>query len=295
MKVTNGILLITAFLTISSGAGQAQSLADLARQEKERQAQQKKATKVYTNDDLGSASTSAGTAASTDVNEGEAPASAADSSAASAPEKKKEDPERVWSKKFMDANAKVQAAKDKSVALQNKLRDLNQQTMLRDDVYDGTREYFDLMAQTRQEMAKNDGDLKEAEAALEDLQEQLRKSGDPIGWQYSLKAATPDPDSVEPQKAVTKDEQYWDNQLSAIDKKYDALIKPLEEERFQLVNRRAPGKEESTAPAPLGMGAMPRINDIDNEIRDLNQKRAQEKSGLIDQAIREGALPGWFR
>ena len=38
-----------------------------------------------------------------------------------------------------------------------------------------------------------------------------------------------------------------------------------------------------------------RVIDIDVQIKDLTQKRDQEKAALVEQAIREGALPGWFR
>ena len=85
-------------------------------------------------------------------------------------------------------------------------------------------------------------------------------------------------------------------QLGVIDKRYNALIAPLQEERFQLINRRPSAEGESTAPnSSLGMGVPPRVVDIDVQIKELNQKRDQEKAALIDKAIHEGALPGWFR
>jgi hypothetical protein len=37
------------------------------------------------------------------------------------------------------------------------------------------------------------------------------------------------------------------------------------------------------------------VIDIDIQIKELNQEREKEKEKFIDQAIREGALPGWFR
>jgi hypothetical protein len=43
------------------------------------------------------------------------------------------------------------------------------------------------------------------------------------------------------------------------------------------------------------LGAPPLVNELDAKIKDLNQKREQEKKDLVDQAIHEGALPGWFR
>ena len=40
----------------------------------------------------------------------------------------------------------------------------------------------------------------------------------------------------------------------------------------------------------LRLGAPPLVNELDAQIKELNQKREQEKKELVDQAMREGAL-----
>ena len=94
--------------------------------------------------------------------------------------------------------------------------------------------------------------------------------------------------------ALVKDQKYWQEQLSIIDKRYNALITPLEAERFQLVNRRTAQEGEFlSTPDRLGLGAPPEVIDIDVQLKELKQKREQEKNALIERALR--ALPGWFR
>src|SRR5262249_50295758 len=155
--------------------------------------------------------------------------------------------------------------------------------------------YLPLIAQTKDNIEKNKNDLATAEAELEGLKEDLRKSGKPISWSESQLALQPESKAkAEPPQA--KDQKYWMGQLGLIDKRYDEHIAPLQEERVQLVNRRLPSEGESTAPVTtLGMGLPPRVIDIDVQIKELNQKRDQEKAALIDKAIHEGAIPGWFR
>jgi hypothetical protein len=153
-----------------------------------------------------------------------------------------------------------------------------------------------LIAQAKEKIEKNKNELASAEAELEDLRDELRKSGKPISWAESQLALQPENKGGKAEPPKVKDQKYWVEQLGVIDKRYDTLIAPLQEERFQLINRRPSAEGESTAPASgLGMGVPPRVIDIDVQIKELNQKRDQEKAALIEKALHEGALPGWFR
>ena len=63
-----------------------------------------------------------------------------------------------------------------------------------------------------------------------------------------------------------------------------------------MIHRVPPKEGQSVAQTGfLGLGAPPLVNELDGKIKELNQKREQEKKELVDQAMREGALPGWFR
>ena len=271
--------------------GHCQSLADLAK--KEREKQQGKPRKVYTNDDLNKyedlrSSVPATPAAQASDNAGKSSklmlAGPDDSS------------ERAWSKRFIEAKARVRDSKANAEALQTKLNDLNMKLLRQSDVLDRENVYGPLIAQAKQQIEENKAEIAAAQQGLEDLREELRKTGNPVSWENSEAALKPDPKETKPEEPKIKDQKYWQEKLSVIDKRYNAMISPLETERFQLINRRSLKEGETpTAPGALGMGAPPRVLDIDVQIKELNQKREQEKREVVDQATREGAMPGWFR
>jgi hypothetical protein len=287
-------LLSGVFLDFSH----AQTLGELAQQEKEKRTKGPKASKVYTNEDIGSSSSAPPASNSSSLPDQKVPAPATTGSAvpgaASAPPK--EDPERIWSKKFIDAKKKLQEAQNKAQALQNSINDLNLRLLRQGDIYDREHLLGPMIAQTQQQIAQNKADIQSAEQELENLREELRKSGNPVSWENSQKALESLPEEKKPEKALTRDQKYYQDQLAAIDEKYLQMIKPLEVERFQLIHRRDPVEGESLAtPINLGLGAPPRISEIDGQLKELNQKREEEKRIFVEQAVREGALPGWFR
>jgi hypothetical protein len=267
--------------------GQCQSLADLAK--KEREKQQSKARKVYTNEDLNKYEDLRSSVPATPADATGKPAKAS----LAGPD---DSSERAWSKRFIEAKARVQDSKAKAEALQTKLSDLNMKLLRQSDVFDRENVYGPLIAQNKKEMEENKAEGAAAQQGLADLREELRKSGNPASWENSEAALKPDPKEAKPEEPKIKDQKYWQEKLSTIDKRYNAMISPLETERFQLVNRRTLKEGETpTAPGALGMGAPPRVLDIEIQIKELNQKRELEKQAVVTQAVREGALPGWFR
>ena len=268
----------------------AQNLEDLARKEREKREQQKSAKKVYTNDDLGKYENQR-EASSTPL----APESAGDlNSPKSLLNETSGEEERQWSKRFIEAKSKIEEAKKQGEDLQTKLTDLNLKLMRQSDVFDREHLYGPLINQTKQQIEQNKADKLAAEQALEDLHEELRKSGKPASWENSEAALKPLTSENKGKATETKDQKYWLEQLGKIDKRFDALVAPLQEEEFQLVHRRSP-KEGETPPNQFGLGRDPRAIDIDVQIKELKQKRDQEKKALIEKAIQQGALPGWFR
>ena len=279
---------LLSLLPVIPGLGQ--SLADLAKKEREKQGKSKK---VYTNDDL---TKYEGLRSSTPATPAAQPSDSTGTSANSAISGPDDSTERAWSKRFIEAKARVQESKTKADALQAKLNDLNMKLLRQSDVFDRENVYGPLIAQAKQQIEENKAEAAAAQQGLEDLREELRKSGNPVSWENSEAALKPDPKEAKPEEPKIKDQKYWQDKLNAIDKRYDSLIAPLETERFQLVNRRTLKEGETpTAPGALGLGAPPRVIDIGVQIKELNQKREQEKQELVSQAIREGALPGWFR
>jgi hypothetical protein len=293
MITLRGSCLALGVLLTSLSAVSAQSLADLAHKEREKRGQNSASRRVYTNEDLRKYEDSRAEATTSP-----APEAAPSESRRTTPLPLTTDDsdERLWSKRFIEARARIQETKTQGEALQAKLNDLNLKLLRQSDVYDRENVYIPLIAQTREQLEKNRADGAAAEQALEDLREELRKSGNPAGWENSQAALKPDPAEHQPEEPKIKGQQYWQERLATIDKRYNALIAPLEAERFQLINRRDPKEGESIASTgSLGLGVPPRVIDIDIQIKELNQEREKEKEKFIDQAIREGALPGWFR
>ena len=271
--------------------GHCQSLADLAK--KEREKQQGKPRKVYTNDDLNKYEDLRSSVPATPAAQASDNAGKSSNAMLAGPD---DSSERAWSKRFIEAKARVRDSKTNAEALQTKLNDLNMKLLRQSDVLDRENVYGPLITQAKQQIEENKAEIAAAQQGLEDLREELRKTGNPVSWENSEAALKPDPKETKPEEPKIKDQKYWQEKLSVIDKRYNAMISPLETERFQLINRRSLKEGETpTAPGTLGMGAPPRVLDIDVQIKELNQKREQEKREVVNQATREGAMPGWFR
>ena len=271
--------------------GHCQSLADLAK--KEREKQQGKPRKVYTNDDLNKYEDLRSSVPATPAAQPSDNAGKSSKAMLAGPD---DSSERAWSKRFIEAKARVRDSKTNAEALQTKLNDLNMKLLRQSDVLDRENVYGPLIAQAKQQIEENKAEIAAAQQGLEDLREELRKTGNPVSRENSEAALKPDPKETKPEVPKVKDQKYWQEKLSVIDKRYNAMISPLETERFQLINRRSLKEGETpTAPGALGMGAPPRVLDIDVQIKELNQKREQEKREVVNQATREGAMPGWFR
>ncbi len=291
LKSLSSIGILCFFCSYMNG----QSLGDLARQENEKKRQTKKATRIITNEDMGSGSAESAVTNPRPLQDSP-DLSSTGSKTSSEPSGKKDDPEKKWSKRFIDAKAKLKASQDKGIELQTKLNDLSRKLLLQSDIYDREHLLTPMIADTQKQLAQNKEALQTAEQELENLREELRKSGDPVSWENSEKALQPEPEKASTVAPAKKDQQYWQSQLNEIDKKYDDLIHQMEVERFQLLNRRPPSENESLIPSGnIGMGAPPRVYEIEQQIKDLRKKQEQEKTALQDKAINEGALPGWFR
>ncbi len=292
------VLVFSSVLALPALPYHAQSVADAARQERAKRQSKKTPSKAFTNEDLrryddASSQTSPDAAPPSEPTESGARPDSLTSSDAE---------ERAWSRRFIEAKGRLKQAKNQSELLQAKLNDLNLKLLRADpkgaetEVFDREHLYLPLIAQTKEQIEKNKSDVANAEKGLEDLRDELRKSGKPASWADSQLALQPERTEKKAEPPKAKDQRYWQEQLALIDKRYKALAAPLEEERFQLINRRPPVEGEPTSPTgSLGMGVPPRVIDIDVQLKEMNQKRDQEKAALVEKAVREGALPGWFR
>ncbi len=293
------ILTLLAILWTIPPEIDAQSLAELARQERRRRIQRGTSGKIFTNEDLGQYGN--GSSGAPSGRSATSPVTFKSSSSSFKPSVAAE--ERQWSQRFIEAKARVAAARQRQKALQSKVKDLNQKLQgnpfRQTTVVDPANAYGPLIARARQRIQQNDLALATAERELTDLREALRKSGKPRSWEHSRAALRPaaSPSAGEKeQRPKAKDQAYWQRRLALIDQRYHSRIRPLEAERFPLVHRRTPQNEESLAiGGHRGLGLPPRVVDLDIQIKRLKRQQTQEKQAVMEQALRSGALPGWFR
>jgi hypothetical protein len=180
--------LLVGFGPLAGAAAQQPSLAEVARQEAERRQTVKSTSKVYTNDDVkkaadtpisvvAAAPSAAGEAASKPA-EGQAQAAATQPKAAPGEPAKDE---AYWRKRATDAQEQLQRSRLFAEALQSRINALTTDFVARDDPYQRQQ-----IAQQRQEaLAELDRIHRDIEAqtkAIEDLEEEARRSGVPAGW-----------------------------------------------------------------------------------------------------------------
>ena len=171
LQVWMGVMALAGALAATAAA---QSLGDLARQERAKKGAAPAAVKEYTNDNL---PTSGGISEA-----GAAPASASSAAASrseATPEEKKED----RGKQETEWRAKFKAQKDKIATLEREVAvrtNENQSQNVR---------YLMSFPQAAEQAQKNQDEIKEkqkelaaAKQRLEDMTEELRKAGLPSSW-----------------------------------------------------------------------------------------------------------------
>ena len=278
---------------------EAQSLAEVARRERGRRALLPDSAVTYTNEAVRRYLSRSAASSSGQPESGAPP----DQSSLAEYNPVPTQEEHRWSQRFIRLKGTVVAAEERHKTLQSRANALN--LKLQGDpfhqttVADPAHVYGPLMARTRLRIQQNQQVLSRARQELADLREHLRKRGMPLSWVESQAALRlrPAPGAAgQPEETAVRDRAYWQQQLSLVDQRFRSRIAPLVTERFQLVHRRIPRKRESLAvDGPPGLGLPPRVADIDLQIRQLRHRQSAEKQALVEQALRSGALPGWFR
>jgi hypothetical protein len=199
--------------------------------------------------------------------------------------------ERVWSRKFLEAKTRLREGRGEHDRLSRKLNVLRSFSCGEDATY--YNPYF--LSKTEKELERARKELETAEHALADLQESLRRSGKPVSWQDSRLAIEQPRQSASTLIPAVKDKDFWNKQLAIIDKRYNHLIEPLRIELFELAHLRAPNPGEDITRTGFGTCLPPFYSEIRRQIEELRQHHLEERAALMEQARREGALPGWFR
>jgi chromosome segregation ATPase len=183
-----GKVIITGYLLLLFALDcSAQTLADIARQERERQKRLHSAVVV-----VNGATTT--TAASTSSITGETTTTAASTSSTastttSAAPAKPTGPvdnnghdEKYWRTQFDNARAALKRAQDNVQLLDLKIKDLNTQLLRQSDLY--AREYRlgPQIADTQKQLDDANKQVDEAKKKIADLEDALRHAGGPPGW-----------------------------------------------------------------------------------------------------------------
>jgi chromosome segregation ATPase len=170
------ILVLAAFALDCS----AQTLADVARRERERK-QNLHSTVVIVN---GAATTAAASTSSTSSSASSAAAPSAASAAQkpAGPTDNKGHDEKYWRTQFQKARADLKAAEDKAQLLDLKMKDLNTQLLRQSDVYNRENRLGPELTDTQKQLDDARKQVDQAKQKITDLEDELRRSGGPPGW-----------------------------------------------------------------------------------------------------------------
>ena len=189
------VLLSLAFFIVFLSAAHAQSLADLAKQEKERRAEIRDG-KVITDEEAAKFRTapeeisspeasapesSTGAADSAKTEEGQEKASQADKPDPDEPTDFQGRTESYWRKTMTDARQKVKDLSNEANVLQLRIAELQNRFYSMDDGFNRETIQRELQ-KTYYQQDLNKENLKNAEAGLQDLENEARKSGALPGW-----------------------------------------------------------------------------------------------------------------
>jgi len=190
MKRVRAILLILPLTVVTAGA---QSLADLARQQREARDQGRRSQRTITTEAAtarrpGTLSI-AGAVAPSEPEESTAqagpPAGTPEDAAPvrpGIPIPAPDDPEETWRAAFAEARREITRAQNSMLLGQAEILDLNNQLLNRTDIYNREYQLAPMITAKEQEIEGAQRQLNDATQALDQLQSELRRAGLPAGW-----------------------------------------------------------------------------------------------------------------
>jgi hypothetical protein len=164
------VVLSTLILTFAFDA-YSQSVADIARSERERQKAAKSSVVV-----IGSGTTSAKT-----VTPGAAPSTSAKTGTTGPVDNNGHD-EKYWRAAFQKARDDQRRADEKVKVLNLRLNQLNTEMLRQSDIYNRENRIGPAMTQTRKEIADAQMESDQAKKKIADLEQELQRSGGLPGW-----------------------------------------------------------------------------------------------------------------
>src|SRR6185436_765355 len=180
MKTLRMLSILVALVSIGQLA-QAQSLPEIARQERERQKSIQSKSLVITG--TTTAVTSAGTAGTTATTNAttSATADATKPTAPTGPTDNKGRDEKYWRGTFEKARADLKRAEDRLKVLDLRMNDLSSQ-LLRESVYANEVTLRSEIEKTKGAQVVAQREVSDGQQRIRDLEEELRRSGGLPGW-----------------------------------------------------------------------------------------------------------------
>ena len=153
----------------------AQSLADVARRERERQKQ------LHSPVVVANGVTTSTAAASSSTSSAVTPAAPKAAGPAGPVDNKGHD-EKYWRQQFDKARDTLKKADDKVQLLDLKIKNLNTQLLRQSDIYNREYRLGPEIAETQKQLDDARRESDEARKKISDLEDELRRSGGPPGW-----------------------------------------------------------------------------------------------------------------
>jgi hypothetical protein len=168
-------LCLLSFLCSVPALGSAQSLADAARKERERQKEVQKEVKgpVTTFSAQGAGAVTTVTATSSSTTAQLKPFELKDNNG---------NDEKYWRKLFDKARSDLKQAEDQVQLLDNKIKNLNTEVLNRSDIYNRENVLGAQVSKNQKELDDAKKKVDDAKQKISDLEDELHKAGGPAGW-----------------------------------------------------------------------------------------------------------------
>jgi len=194
MKMAQAVLLVVGLVGglvggLAAVDARAQSLSEVARQERERRSQQADGGRTITTETVaaprpGSSLTVAGVPRPAEPageeDAGPEPAGAAAPAEEAVPARG--DDEAAWRARFAEAREEIARADARLALSEQELADLNNQLLTRSDIYNREYQLGPMIVARQAEIDAGRQQVAEANQALERLSTELRRAGLPAGW-----------------------------------------------------------------------------------------------------------------
>jgi len=151
----------------------AQTLADVARRERERQKRLHSQVIVVNGATTTTASTSSTSAA---------PAPPAEAAKPTGPTDNKGHDEKYWRAQFQKARDDVKRAEERVQILDLRVKDLNSKLLSRRDIYNRENQLRPEITAAQKELEEARAQAEQAKRKITDLEDELRRAGGPPGW-----------------------------------------------------------------------------------------------------------------